>query len=62
MGLMPKEHTTADHLAAIRGLRRQAAIEDGSLQNQPRSTRVPDGRKQASKKACRRGKHGYMDH
>jgi hypothetical protein len=57
-----RNHNITTEMAGVRGIRREQAKADGSFYIQPRATRIADGRKKASKNACRKGKYGYMDH
>ena len=56
------KNSITTEMAGVRGLRREQAKADGSFYIQPRATSIADGRKKASKSACRKGKYGYMDH
>lgn len=57
---MAKKQTTLQaDLKAIRAIRRAEAIADGSY-FQNRAATIPDGRKKASKNACRRNKYGRL--
>lgn len=47
---------------AVRGLRRQRAVQEGTLFG-PRSTQVPNRRREQSRRACRnwRSRNDYTD-